>query len=344
MPTGYLRGRIESIPGNETNVPTYSAKVIFPPAISFNPAQNPSHLMRDDEIRNLDEPLQVLPERYAPEWSMETRMYPDILGFMLRLILGSPVTTAGNGVILDPDSVIIPATAYRHVWTAPFGPAGASPLTAHWQAAYKDQSVFFDVKGAGCAQLSIATPETGGARLNASGPALYMPPPVSDPALTPTYESLAIPPFFRSNLTLPTWLTGTATSTEDVSLSIENPMEAYSSLGVASRFPDVMEKSDGPITFTGSIPKRQLDADDLNALMAATGFPAKIRWVSTAIIAAAYPYKLFVEADNAQYVTGGPGALENTRRIGGSFDFKFTSDGAGASTTVTLVNSTASYL
>lgn len=343
MPTGYLRARIESVPGNETNTPTYNTKVLFPPATSFAPSPNPAHLIRDDEIRNLDEPIQALAERYNPEWSLDCRMYPDVLGFMFTALLGQPTTVVGAGAgTPDPDAVPIPAGGFKHTWTAPFGPTGPNPKTMHLQAAYKDQSVFFDVKGAAIAQMALTTPETGGGRFTASGPALYMPPPVADPALSPTYESLAIPPFFRSHLTLPTWLTGTGT-TEDVSLTITNPVEAYSSLGVASRFPDVMEKADGPIVFTGSIPKRQLDVDDLNALMAATGFPAVIRWKSTAVIASGYTYGLWVAFDNAQYVGGGPNALENVRRIGGSFDFRSTSDGVGASTTVTLVNATASY-
>lgn len=346
MATGYITGRHESIPGNETNSPTYSAKRWYFPATSFTPSPNPSHMDRDDEIRNLDEPIARLAERYGPEWAMTCRMYPDIVAFYLILALGLPVTTAGNGIITDPDAGVIPATAYRHVWTAPFGPAGASPLTAFFQAAYRDQSVFFDMKGAALATMSIESPETGGARVAGSGPALYMPvASVADPSLTPSYESLAIPPFQRSHLTLPTWLSGTAASTEDFSLTITNPVEPYASLGVASKFPDVMEKGEAPISITGSIPKRRLDADDYAALMAATGFAAKAKWLSTASIAAtAYKYTLWAEMDNCQYVAGGPGALENKRRIGGSFDFAATSDGAGASATFTLVNATASYI
>lgn len=345
MALGYITARHESIPGNETNAPTPSTKRWYFPATSFTPSPNPAHMERDDEIRNLNEPIMRLAERYGPEWAMTCRMYPDITAFYLILALGMPVSTAGNGVITDPDTTAIPVGATRHVWTAPFGPAGASPLTAAFQAAYSDQSVFFDVKGAALSQMSIETPESGGGTLTGSGPALYMPiASVTDPALTPAYESLAITPFQRSHLTLPTWLSGTATSTEDFSLSITNPVEAYPSLGIASKFPDVMEKGEAPIMFTGSIPKRNLDADDYAALMAATGFAAKARWLSTSIIATAYPYKLFAEFDNCQYVAGGPGALENKRRIGGSFDFAATSDGAGASVTITLVNATASYV
>ncbi len=342
MATGYVTARYEDSPNNETATSAYSTKRIYFPALSMTPALNAAHLERDDEIRNVDEPLQVLSERYAPEWSMETRSYPDTLGFLLKLILGAPTTTAGDGIITDPDGSTIPVGAHRHVWTAPFGPSGTAPLTAYFQVAYADQSVFYDVKGAALRSLGIETPETGGGRLSASGPALFMAR-VSDPSLSPSYESLAIPPFQRSHLTIPTWLSGSAARYEDFSISIENPVEPYPSLGVASKYPDVMEKAEAPIMFSGSVPMRQLDADDYDALVAATGFAAKAKWESTSVIASAYVYTAWVEFDNAQYIGGGPGALENRRRIGASFDFKATYDGAGASSTVTLVNATSSY-
>lgn len=343
MATGYVTARYEATPNNETATSAYSAKRIYFPALSFTPSLNPAHLERDDEIRNVDEPIQVLSERYAPEWSMETRSYPDTLGFMLKHILGAPTTTEGDGTsVADPDSVFIPASAYRHVWTAPFGPAGVTPLTAWFQIAYADQAVFYDLKGAACRTLSIETPETGGSRLSASGPGLYMAR-VSDPSLSPSYESLAIPPFQRSHLSIQTWLAGSAARYEDFSVTIENPVEPYPSLGIASKYPDIMEKAEAPITFTGSVPMRQLDPDDYDALVDATGFTAKAKWESTSFVTGSYPYTCWVQFDNAQYMSGGPGALENRRRIGGSFDFKATYDGAGASATVTLVNGTASY-
>lgn len=343
MATGYVSARYEDVPGNESNTPNYSTKRIYIPALSFAPSLNPSHLERDDEIRNVDQPLMVLSERYGPEWSLETRNYPDTLGFLLKLILGAPTTTEGDGsAVTDPDSAAIPADAYRHVWTAPFGPSGSSPLTAFFQAAYADQSVYFDLKGAACQSLSLETPETGGGRISASGPALYMAR-VSNPSLTPAYESLAIPPFQRSHLTIQTWLSGSAARFEDFSVSIANPVEPYPSIGIASKYPDVMEKAEAPVMFTGSVPMRQLDPDDYDALVAATGFSAKAKWISTANVTGSYKYSLWIEFDNAQYMTGGPGALENRRRIGGNFDFKATYDGAGASATVTLVNGTDDY-
>src|SRR5215210_3654118 len=99
MPTGYLRGAFESIPGNETNTPTLSTKKIFFPLRSFAPRLGAAHMERDDELRNQDEPLAVLSDILDPSWEYDSRAYPDVLGFFLTLALGPPVTTAGDGII-----------------------------------------------------------------------------------------------------------------------------------------------------------------------------------------------------------------------------------------------------
>jgi len=341
MPTGYLRGAIESIPGNESNNPTLGTKKPFFPLRSFAPHLGAAPMERDDELRNQDEPLAVLPDVYDPSWEYESRLYPDLLGFFLTLTLGMPVTTAGNGVITDPDTTVIPVGAHRHVWAAPFGPSGISPLTAQFDVAYRDQAAFFKAKGAACSELTIQNPETGGSTIGASGPANYLDG-QADPALSPTYETLAIRPFTRADLTLPTWLTGTGTH-ENFDVTIENPVENVRSMGIKSAYPDVMEKSnDGPIVVRGSIPQRQLDMDDWNALKSAAGFAAVARWVSDSVIASAYPYKLFVAMSNCQYVDGDSEELGNKRRHGATFDWKSTTASAG-STTITLVNATSSY-
>lgn len=346
MGTAYLHGAIESIPGNELNAPTLSTKVIYVPAVSFGPALNPTPMDRDDEMRGLDEPQAVIPELFRPSWDTEVRLYPDLTGFFLTLILGQPVTTAGNGVITDPDTIAIPVGAYRHVWTAPYGPTGLSPLTAQWRAAYRDEGVYFRLKGAAIGELAIANPAEGGSRLTASGPALFMER-TSDPALTPTYESLAIFPFMRRSLAIVTWLTGTAT-TEEFGVTITNPLsDPWPSMGAGGAgFADIIEKGDGPITVTGSIPKRALDADDYDGLLAATGFTVKVRWTSAVNIGATgYPYKLYLEGPNGQYVDGGPEAMTAARRHGQTFDFKLTNaSGAAGSSKFTLINATPSYL
>ena len=340
MPSGYVEERFESIPGNETNSPTLSTKKFYPPLQSFGPKLGAKPLSRDDELRNQDEPLPVVPDAFEPSWEYKGRAYPDSLGWALKHICGAPVTTAGDGIIKDPDEVAIPIGATRHVFAAPFGPAGASPLTTQMIASYLDQSTFFKLKGAACAELSLESPEEGGATISRSGPALHLAR-IANPAITPAYEALSIRPFIRGNLTLK-WLTGTGT-TQDFSLSIANPVEAARSLGIASKSPDIMEKAnEGPIVVSGSIPKRQLDSDDIDALINATGFEAVAKWVNDSIIASSYPYKLFVGMANCQYTGGEPDALANQRRHGASFDWKSTAATTG-STTITLVNATASY-
>lgn len=300
---------------------------------------------RDDELRAGNEPLAVVPEFYAPTWAMSGRAYPDVVGWRLKHILGPPVTTAGDGIITDPDAATIPATAYRHVWTsthANWGNSGVSPLTCQHVAAFKDQGSFVKLKGCGCESLAFTTPETGGVRFAANGPALYADDALADPSLTAAPESIATRPFMRGNLTLPTWLSGTGTA-EDFGFSIANPIEAIQSLGSGSKWRDIMEKGEGPIVITGSMSKRQLDPDDLAALRASTGFAVKMKLFSDTVIASSYKHTLWLEGVNAQYTGGGPNALANVRRIGADFTFKLTTAGSGIASTITLVNSVASY-
>lgn len=344
MATGYAKIALESIPGNETNTPTLSTKVLYPPALSVDLGAKAEHLGRGDEIRNLDEEPALVPEAFTAEHSLETRAYPDVTGFLFSWLLGPPTTVVGNGIITDPASVAIPSGAYRHTWTSPFGPSGPYPKTAELIAAYKDQGAFFKAKGCGLSQLAIENAERGGLNIKVSGPALYVQR-IPDPALTPTYESLGVKPFMGGNMSIPTWLSGSANCEKSgMSIQFENPMEPYTSCQTASKWADQLEKTDSPISVSGNAPKRLLDIDDWDALMAATGFATKFQWISDSIIAAGYPYKLFIETANSQYVDGGPEALANKRRLGAQFNWRATNaSGTPGSVTVTLINATAAY-
>ena len=101
MALGYARMAWESIPGNETNSPTLSTKKIFLPLLEFEVDPGFEHLMRDDELVNTNDPRPVIPENASPSWRMRTRMYPDVIGFLLTTMLGAPTTTNGDGVIVD---------------------------------------------------------------------------------------------------------------------------------------------------------------------------------------------------------------------------------------------------
>ncbi len=345
MPAGYAQEKFESVAGNETNSPTLSSKIMYPAAVEYTYDPGTDPMERNDELRASNEPLAVIPEHYAPTWSVEGRMYPDHIGWRLKHILGPPTTTAGDGIITDPDAGTIPATAYRHVWTstsANWGNAGASPLTAQMILAYKDQGVFVKLKGAAAEQLTINTPETGGARVASSGPAGYADDALADPSLTPSLESIATRPFERSGLSLPTFLTGSGTH-EDFGVTISSPVDAVRSLGGASKWPDIIEKGEGLITVNFALAQRQLDPEDLAALRASTGFAVKAKWLSETVIASSYKHTLWLEGVNAQYVSGAPSALQNVRRIGADFTGALTTAGSGVAVTITLVNSTASY-
>jgi hypothetical protein len=338
---GYLKEAYESIPGNEANTPTLSTKVLYSPFIGAKPDPGVEHLDRSDENRNLNQHPPLLTDTYSPSWGdYEVRMYPDVTAFRLKHILGDPVITAGDGIITDPDGVIIPVGVSRLVWAAPFGPSGASPLTTEQIYAYADQSVFWKIKGAACSSLEIENPEEGGSRLSAEGVGLYGTR-ISNPSLAPAYESLAIRPFSRGNLTLPNWLSGSGTH-ENFGLKIDNPVEPVRSMGIASKSPDVMEKGEEMLGITGTLDQRQLDADDVDALINATAFSATARWVSESIIAAGYPYKLFVAMPNCQYHEGEFDTLENKRRHGASFGFRPAYSGSGSEATITLCCATPS--
>jgi hypothetical protein len=343
MANGYARLAYETNGvGNEDTSPTLSTKTLFPPLLEFGVEPGASPLERDDELRNVDEPIQVLPEGFAPTWSASSRMYPDVMGFLLKWILGPPVSTAGNGVITDPDGNVIPTGAHRHVFAAPYGPSGPSPVTVSAEIAYVDQAQFFDLRGAACSALALTVPDSGGGRAQASGPACYHNE-GTNPSLTPAFESLATPPFMRRHLAIVTWLSGTAT-TEDWDVAIANPVGVLRTLGIDSAWPDLVEKGDAPIVVSGNIRKRATDTQDFAALIAGTRFAIKARWQSdTNIPTTAYPYRMWLEGDGAQYIGGGPQALANRRRIGAEYPWKLTYDGVGASSTWTLVNATASY-
>lgn len=345
MPTGYVKEAFEASggPGNESTAATPSTKLLYTPALSVESKPNPKFLRRGDELRGSDEsepPL--IPEAFEPTWEILCRAYPDLLGFRLKHILGAPTTTPGDGIITDPSSVAIPAGAYRHVWTSPFGPSGANPITTEMIQGYKDQSVFTKLRGAACAELELEFPDDGGVQVKASGPGTYWSR-ISDPSLTPAPETITTKPFVRGGLSIPTHLTDSGTIA-DFGLKIENPVATPFLLGAASKFPSTAEKDDeGPIVVSGSIPKRQLDAEDIDALMAGTGFALLAKLVSDSIITGSYKHTLWVAVDNAQYTEGAPDNLENKRRHGMDVNWQATYDGAGASVTVTLVNATSSY-
>ena len=343
MPKGYVREQFEDSPGFEGAEPKLSTKKLDAPAQSVDNSLEPSPLERDDEMRGLDEPPQIFEDEFNPTWGQSSRAYPDLLGFALTHILGLPVSIAGDGAaVKDPDGVAVPVGATRHVWTAPFGPSGPSPLTTKLNLGYVDEETFILVTGAGCEEMTLRSDEAGGVKLGRKGPALFWDH-IADPAITPTPESLGIRPFMRRGLEVQTWQ-GDPRELENFGITITNPISADRSMASGSGYPDLLEKGEGPIIVTIEAPKRHINPADLEALQRAERFAMKARWISQSLIGVtSYPYGLWLEGDGAQYTGGGPASLEHKRKIGSTYQAKLTSDGVGASSKFTLVNATASY-
>lgn len=342
MALGYLECRRETTgaPGKESGVASaFAAKTIYLPVQSFDWDVNMSDLFRDDELRNVNEPLRFDSEDFAPTYTLEMRMYPDALGFFLNGMIAA-VTTAGDGIITDLNSVVIPVGAFRHRFAAPYS-VGSLPRTFMFRSSYAEEGVYWDVRGATVENIEWASQDQGGCTMKVTGKATYVAR-TADPALSPTYESLAIAPFLKSFASL-TWLGSTA-ATENLTVSIDNPTEMTRTFGGGSKWPDLVEYAEGVPVVSGTILKRRTAAADYDAMIAATRFTALIGFVHTSIIATSYPYKFYIQGSSSAAYTGGKiDAQTNARRTGGSFDFKLTRD-AAVSSTLEVVNATTNYV
>lgn len=344
MSLKYVEARFETgtAPGKESGVSSsFAAKTIYFPCESFSHNQNWAQLYRDDELRTINEPVRFDQESAEPEWSMTIRMYPDSFAFMMKAHLGSPVTTAGDGIITDLGAVAVPAGAYRHRWTAPYA-TGTTPQTVMFRVADPESPMYYDVRGATVESCQVSSPDSGGITVTWSGKANYISR-TADPALTAAYESLAIEPFLRSYATL-SWLAGSA-ATDSLEWSVEKNVEHTRTYGGASKWPDLVEHGEGVVVPSGTITKRTINTTDWDALLAATRFTFLAGYVHLDFITGAYPYKVYFQAPStsAAYTTGGPEEHSNRKRTPASFDFRVTRDTA-ASCVIEVANSTASYI
>jgi hypothetical protein len=67
---------------------------------------------------------------------------------------------------------------------------------------------------------------------------------------------------------------------EDYSTSVASPIDVDTPLGSGSMYPDTVEKGDGVITVAGSVDQRHIDPEDRDALIAATSFATKAKWLN----------------------------------------------------------------
>lgn len=291
----------------------------------------PQLLDRSDEVRGFEGALARLINGYEPAGSISMRAYLDSLVFLLNTCGLTDTITAGNGVITDPDSVVIPTGAYRHVFTKR---GGLTAKTVQIILAYVDEGVFLRGNGFGASGLTLNA--AGDVTADLMG--LWVAN-IADPNLTATLPAGTIYPLRRGDMSL-TWLTNSGT-TDDFTLSLSNPLVRRSSLGLspASFFPDKMQHGDERVYLTGSIPKSALADADVDNLINAATFSATAKWKTVVNVGAtSYKYQMWIQMPSCQYVGGQPDELANRRQIGGSFDwFSAWDEAAGYDFKITIV-------
>jgi hypothetical protein len=222
-------------------------------------------------------------------------------------------TTPGSaGTVQDPDGNGVPAGAYL----VEFAKAtGAVAPSAQIIAAYGPQGVYLKGQGFGVSTLTMNA--AGDVTADLMGLVVKR---IADPGLTPDHDAPSVLPLRRGDLTI-NWLTGGA-RIQDFSLSLANSIERGEDLSIGGYFPKHLEFTGEPQRLTGSITKGQIDADDYDALLAATTFSATASWQSPATVGASgKSYGVWVEMPACVHTGGDPDALANARRFGATFDF-----------------------
>lgn len=348
---GYIKFSYETTaaPGNESVTPSASAKSLYPPFAEFSFDMNPTDFTRDDEVRGINEALAILPDKYDPTLTLVVSCYPDTAAFFLKAVTDGITTTAGDGVITDPDGATIVASAYRHVFVAPGGQTAtaAIPITMNVKACFGTQDgEVLAYEGRGCAVTSIAFAQAD-ARVQMT---ISMTPTywdrISDPSLTPAFESLPnVHPFRDKDITIPTWLSSTGKNESGgFDFTVEKPVQTHRTMSIASLWPDFIDKGDGMITVTGTVDKRYLGSADWDAFKNKTGFAAKAKFANDSIVTGSRHYGMWLEMANAQYTSADVASLTNTRNIGAKYAWQATNlSGSAGSWTITLINGTSSY-
>lgn len=338
MANGYLRLADESAPNGETGANAVSATTFDIPFLEAFIDPKPQYDNPDGEVRGYaGPPPATAVVAYQPEGSIKAVARPSYMGLLLKEACGGVTTTAGNGVITDPDSVAVPAGAYRHVfdWCT-----GVTPRT--FQALFSALTgVHWKAKGNGVETLGFAFEEEV-LMLTAALRTLYADT-QADPTITPSITTEL--PFFSGSMTL-TWLTGSAV-TQDFNFEIRNSLNFFRSFGAVSKYPDTAELGEDMPSqrLGGTISKRALDADDYAALKACTTFAAKIKLTHSQMVTGAYPHQMWVEMPACQYAADwSPEAIKNTRQQPAGFNWEAKYDTATSKwATITLCNATPAY-
>ena len=340
--TNFCELRLEETPIPEGGVKTatpyrLASEKVYLPATAAQLLPVPEYLDRADELRGILGAVPRLIAGYKPTGSISMNCYLHSLTWLLALAGWTATYTAGDGIITDPDGVVIPAGASRWVFTKA---SAIVAQTAQLRLNYAIENILLTGNGFGVSKIALGSD----GKLAADLIGMVLTAAAADTTTTPSLDSAVIPPVKRGDLFL-TWLTGGGTI-QDFSFDIANGLEQINSMSLnpASYFPDSLELGDEQVQVTGSIPKRILNTTDFAALLAATTFSAKARWVTPKVIGATvYKYSAWLEMPSCQYVGGSPDALANKRRKGATYDFFAAYDeSAGYDVKITVVNDVTS--
>lgn len=347
MPSGdqFVRGKIEAAPNAETAPNAISTVPIDLPYQSFGMVPALVTDDRTDEFRGTAEPVPPdISGKGPPTGNAKGRLYPNGIGLFFSMLWGFVTPSAGDGVITDPDSTVIPVGVTRHVWDSAAINA-AVVRSAQFQRAYGNGSGHFLLdRGVTCAQLDLAIGDQNlPSTFDASIMGLFESR-IADPSITPSYDALTVKPFYRGDFSVQTWLGGSA-SPIGASLSFTNPVEVDEVLN-SSQWPTawVRPNQAGAVPrLTMTINAKSVDPDDYDAWIANTGFTYKFRWKSPNNIGAtSYPYQLWVQGA-ATYSDYAPEEIQHKLRHGGDITAVAGKSGATSAFVVTLCNAQTSY-
>lgn len=338
----HLKWEIEDEQGNENTDASVFATPFYMPVLEagLNPGVQP--LDRSDENRGVDGQQQLAENEYEPEGALNLRNYMHEAAALLAVQFGEVTTTAGDGVITDPDGATIPVGAHRHVFSKLSGirPASAK-ITSHYGSSY------FEARGVTVPETAFSLDDDG-VKLNATLMANYLErltsaPSGGDPS---DYEAFTVLPMRRRNVVV-NWGVGSQ-NIDTIDFSLAQSLEYVRDLGSATGWPSDTERansSEGFLRLGGSLTRRQIDNADWDALIAATAFAVTISMVSEQDIGAtSYPYSMWVEAPAVQFASGNKEALKNQARHQAEFDWVAGYDEtAETDFTVTIVNGTSAY-
>lgn len=351
----YIRLRAEQSPITYPGTGTISTNALWIPGTKLDVDPQFIYEDRNDEIGPTG-PRPGYVSGADPKWALPLRAYPDPMGLFLFGWAGAITTTAGDGIIKNPDNVAIPVGAYRHKYggsaTEPATPvegvgpdykAGITPQTLICDWADDDGSgPWWLTTGLAVEEIKLGG-DAGALTCDVSGKALYHKRQTADPTLTPAYAAATVLPWNAGEITL-TWLGGTGTI-EDFSLTLSQPLEIkVPPVGSnPSYWPSLVRLTDRR-TITGTIKFSDIDTTDYDAFVNSTSFAAVAKYTTASYITGTTPYQMWIDMPECVLTGMKPGALENTVSREMEFDFQAfydTTDTFDAK--ITLVNGQTAY-